>query len=1340
MNTFKTITLALMLIIFSVTGLRAEEMSLKPFTNEFFTALQAQDGEKIWQLLIDSPNTAKLFQQRLTILGKETGENAEKSRALAELVGQLRQALSDDNDSRSALTRLQEAGENAYYIGDYPTALEKWHNGLKKAQEQGNKTYISQFLGNLGVVYKNLGQYPKALEYYQQALAMDKALGDKRGEGADLGNIGVLYQNLGQYLNALESFQQALAIHQELGDKSDIGNDLTNIGVVYDNLGQYNHALEYYQQALAIDKALGDKRGEAADLGNIGAVYQKLGQYLKALEYYQQALAIDQKIGDKSGIGANLTNIGVVYDNFGQYNQALDYLKQALAIDKELGDKRGEGADLGNIGAVYQKLGQYLKALEYYQQALAIDQKIGDKSGIAADLTNIGVVYNDLGQYLNALEYYQQALAIKKEIGDKSGIGADLTNIGVVYRHLGQYNQALEYFQQALAIDQKIGDKRGEGADLGNIGVVYDDLGQYQKALEYYQQALAIDQKIDDKRGEGADLTNIGLVYRNVGQYSKALKYFQQALAIEKKIGDKRGIGADLTNIGVVYDDLGQYQKALEYYQQALTIHQELGDKRGIGADLTNLGVVYQKLGQYLNALEYFKSALAIKKELGDKRGVGDTINNIGALYKNLGEYQKAKEAFQESMAIMIAIGTGETWTAQRGLASAEAKLNQFDAAVKHYEQALDNIEKLRAGLAEKEQKLSFMRGKMFVYDQLIKLLQTLHQKQPTKGYDRKALEIFERKQGRVFLEEMGQSGARLFTGLPKEISEREPFLENQLAQTRQQLADERSKPTAGIKGEVVQNKDFIKTLKQRQQQLQSKLDALRETIRTEYPDYYALKYPKPVQLNQLQKKVLKAGELLLVYGVMKDSTSLWVISQQTFQAFDLPLTEESLNKQVGDIRLGIDNQLDTRSMIRTDIKNPLSRKKLSHLTYKLYTSLVPKSVRALVAKAETLYIVPTRVLYALPFEMLVTQPVKRKTDTIHYLIEEVPVAYLSSASLLKILRDAKKRRTTTARYPLLAFANPVYQGSDFRSLPNTADEARKIAKLLKSPPDSKPLQLGEKASVQQVFDFNQEQRLDDYRYLLFATHGIIPGKSNIIKQPALVLSQPNLEADKGLLKMADVFALELNAQLVSLSACNTGSGKQERGEGVMGLTRAFMYAGTPVIAVTLWSVNTYSTEQLNVGFFDKLTKIPNPAKALQAIKLEMLHGTNGKKYQHPYYWAPFVLFGDTMGRKNNDAQKKSISKKKQDRCLSDNIMVKAPHLVAALLAEMGYYFANEINNPNPQAVKNALMAFQRDIGVPQTGQLDNNTWQRLRKVRLSSNRKTLLSSSHLPLLSCLEN
>jgi tetratricopeptide (TPR) repeat protein len=212
------------------------------------------------------------------------------------------------------------------------------------------------------------------------------------------------------------------------------------------------------------------------------------------------------------------------------------------------------------------------------------------------------------------------------------------------------------------------------------------------------------------------------------------------------------------------------YPTALEKWETGLKKAREIGNKRYISQFLGNIGVVYDNLGSYPKALEYYQQALKIKKEIGDKRGEGADLTNIGVLYKNLGEYQKAKKAFQDSAVIFKEISSSDDlWKAQRGLASTEAKLNQSEPAIQHYEQALDNIERLRAGL-EKEHKISFMRRKLYVYDELIALLQSLHPNHPKKGYDRKAIETFERKQGRVFLEEMGQSGARRFSGITQEI------------------------------------------------------------------------------------------------------------------------------------------------------------------------------------------------------------------------------------------------------------------------------------------------------------------------------------------------------------------------------------------------------------------------------------------------------------------------------------------------------------------------------------------------------------------------------------------
>jgi CHAT domain-containing protein len=340
-----------------------------------------------------------------------------------------------------------------------------------------------------------------------------------------------------------------------------------------------------------------------------------------------------------------------------------------------------------------------------------------------------------------------------------------------------------------------------------------------------------------------------------------------------------------------------------------------------------------------------------------------------------------------------------------------------------------------------------------------------------------------------------------------------------------------------------------------------------------------------------------------------------------------------------------------------------LQQKSFVQTSYELYVLLFPEVVRRLMSPERTVHIVPTGPLYAMPFEVLVTALPRalgagQEKSSAHYLIEDVPIRYLSSASLLKTLREAQARRKTTAPHPLLAFADPIYQpcvsladssapdASDtsattqtprdrsldtstrglFEALPETEAEVNAIKAVLKAPDESTPLQLREQATRTNVFAFNAEERLDDYRYVVFATHGVLPGQVSDLDQPALVLSYPE---EDGFLTMADVFQLRFNADLISLSACNTGSGERVRGEGVMGLTRAFMYAGTPTVAVTLWSVESLSAKALDVGLFEHLASGQVPVEALRSIKLRMLRGEEGEDYTHPYYWAPFVLFGD---------------------------------------------------------------------------------------------------------------
>ena len=666
--------------------------------------------------------------------------------------------------------------------------------------------------------------------------------------------------------------------------------------------------------------------------------------------------------------------------------------------------------------------------------------------------------------------------------------------------------------------------------------------------------------------------------------------------------------------------------------------------------------MVYDDLGQYEKALSYYEQALAIDRKIGDTRGEGYDLGNIGNVFQNLGQYEKSEKSFAQSMKIFSEIAAPDAlWLAQRGLAQAQGNLEKYEDAVQHYKQSLDNIEKVREGISEKENRTIFMQDKLFVYDEFITLLKKLHEKDPAKGYDKKSFEIFERKQGRVFLEQMGESGARNFAGFPDDMRKEEERLANELKVKRAALVNERSKSFEQ------QDKELIRKLETEIENISKEQAALQEEIRIKYPDYYALKYPKPVKLEDLQNTVLQPDEVLLIYNVMEESTCLWIVGKEQFGFYPLDIGEKALEEKVNNFR-NILISIKYVSSYQLEIKAETSVKKIRETGQELYDLLIPEKARPLISGAKLLYVVPTASLYGLPFEALGSGD--------RYLLEDHAVAYLSSASLLKILRDAQSRRKEKPANSLLAFAHPKcgtednpcskknpscfslpenentadisldqmmvrgylkLMGGRICELPETENEVKGIGTLMNAPESA--FQLCEKASESNVFAFYQEKKLDDYRYVVFSCHGLLPNteKTGLVNQPALALSVPD-PTDKnrdGFLTMSETFELKFNADLVVLSACDTGRGDHIRGEGVRGLTRAFMYAGTPAVSVTLWPVADKSSSVLSGGFFEnRENKKMSLGESLRQIKLDMIQGKHGKIYRHPYFWSPMVVFG----------------------------------------------------------------------------------------------------------------
>ncbi|MDP2046730.1 MAG: CHAT domain-containing tetratricopeptide repeat protein, partial [Deltaproteobacteria bacterium] len=727
--------------------------------------------------------------------------------------------------------------------------------------------------------------------------------------------------------------------------------------------------------------------------------------------------------------------------------------------------------------------------------------------------------------------------------------GYQLANTGHYPEATVKLEQGLEQARKSKNILLEINsvNKRIISAFLSNLGWVYSAMGQYDRALEYYQQALAIDREIKrGRRFEAGGLSALGGLYADLGQYDRALEYKQQALAINKEAKDCFLQGGLLSSLGGHYSRMGQYDKAREYYQQALAVHRafciqpfnrpfEWRHRGGEAGDLSGLACIHMSLGQYDQAREYGEQALAIERKIKNRSGQGSDLNNLGIIYRHLGQYDRAREALEEGLKIAHETGRRESlWRAQAILGDLEVKVANYEPAIQRYRQSLDTIEGLRAGLADKENRTTFMQNKLHVYDALIDVLRVLHEKDPTKGYDRDALEIFERKQGRMFLEEIGKSGARNFAGLPEEVKNRETELENRRSNLQVALEKERTKSQP--------DPARLHTLESEFEQARTNLVALQTELRTNYPDYYALKYPQPVKLSELKTKVLKPDEILMVYGVMHDKTCLWVIGKGVFRLQTLPVGEKDLAQKVATYRRLILKTGDEEG--KEARPQDATKEARDKLRQELYNLLIPDQVRAALVPGSRLYIVPTGPLYSLPSEALETQAPGQPP---HYLVQDHAIAYLSSASLLKTLRDARARKQTQPPYPLLAVANPSYgkdsqgQAEDgsirglrtraykdilrggFMDLPETEDEVRAIKAVLQAPEASNPLQVREAASRSTVLSLNQAGKLTAYRYLVFACHGVLPGEVSQVVQPALVLSHPEKE---GFLTMGDIFGL----------------------------------------------------------------------------------------------------------------------------------------------------------------------------------------------------------------------
>ncbi|NEQ37224.1 MAG: tetratricopeptide repeat protein [Okeania sp. SIO3I5] len=943
-------------------------------------------------------------------------------------------------------------------------------------------------------------------------------------------------------------------------------------------------ALQKWEKALPLLRKLGNKPGEAIVLTALAKVYDDLGENQKALLFYYQSLSLSREVEDKKIEATTLNNIGLVYNDLGEKQKALDYFNQSLDLSRQVGDKAIETANLNNIGAVYNDLGEKQKALKLYNQSLELSRQVEDKKVEAYTLNNIGAIYDDLGEKQKALEFYNQSLPVSKQLGDKKGEATTLNNIGAIYNDLGEKQKALEFYNKSLPLSKQLGDKKGEATTLNGIGAVYNDLGEKQKAQDYFNQSLELSRQIENKAVEATTLNNIGAVYNDLGEKQKARELYNQSLELSRQIGDKAGEGNALNNIGLIYNDLGEKQKALECLKESLPLLTQVEDKLREARTRHNMGAIYGDLGEKQQALEFLNKSLTLRRQVEDKEGEAITLNSIARIKLENG---------------------------------------QLNEALTDIKQAIEIIENLRTQVISQELRTSFFAEWQFIYQNYIYILMELHRQNPNANHHITALEISERARARSLIELLAEANADIRKDIDPELLQQERQLIQRIGAKTQALHtstlsnDEREK----IKTEI------------RNTQIQ--LQQLETEIKNISPRYANLKYPDPLTISQIQEVVDK-DTILLSYWLGGDRSYLWAVTPDSVTVHELPKAEDIATTIEEFLKYLKDRAEQDAGTGSVEIKAA----KVSEML------LLPVADQL---KNKRLAIVSDGIIQYIPFSVL---PPPQTNPDLPYqpLIVNHEIVNLPSASTIY---NQRKYPNQPAPKTIAVMADPVFNADDERvtnkniSQDDTTEQELKITvsltrgtalegqewgrlKYTRQEADQ-ILALAPDNQKMQVYDFAanlknaQASEISEYRVVHLATHGFF--NDELPENSGIVLSLVNKQGKEveGYLTTPNVFNLNLPAELIVLSACETGLGKNVSGEGLVGLTRGLMYAGGERVMVSLWTVNDEGTSELMVKFYQKMWEEKlSPAAALRAAQLEMWNDG-----EVAFLWSPFVLQGE---------------------------------------------------------------------------------------------------------------
>lgn len=1159
---------------------------------------------------------------------------------------------------------------------DKRAGLAAYEEALRLWRLTGDKEKQALALNMLGDVSRALREHQKALDFFNQTLALRREANDRKGEANALGNLGQTYQAMGQHKQAIDFFRQALPILQETDNQRGEAVIVTLIGVSQLGSGERQQAIDTFNQARTIWQKAGDQSREAEMHVRIGRTYEALNDKPKALAAYGEALTVYRAAKDQIGEANTLLDLGAVNRDAGNNSLALDFFQQALPLWRALNRKREEASTLNFLGLTYKTLGDKQQALDNYNAALALAREVNNRTQEATILNNIAAVYSASGEKRRALDSYNAVLPLRRAANDKLGEASTLTNIGGVHAELGENQRALELYNQALPLWREIKRADGEVATIQNIGETYDRLGEKQKSLDYYSQALTLARSIGARQTEGMIQTNLATVYSSLGEKEKAKEMYLQALEIHRVTSNRTTEADTLHLLGFLHYELDDLAKALDYLNQALPVWRQLKDLRGEGVTLGAMGMVYRKLDDRQKSLDSLTESLRLHREVGNRQGEVDALTNLGLIESVSGKKQEALENFNRATEISQAISdpTQEA-NVRYEIARVKLDLGELTESRQQIENTLNIVESLRTKVASQELRASYFATVQKYYDFYVELLMQMNGRQSGKGFDGEALQVSERARARSLLEILSEANASIREGVDATLLERERNLHNELSGKANALARlYASRPSP----------QEIAAARKEIDDLTAAYNEVRAEIRRASPRYAALTQPTPLSVKEIQQQVLDNDTVLLEYWLGEKRSFLWAVTPNRITSYVLP-PRAKIEEAARDAYEWVSRPASSAVKRRLKHEGPelteSQRRARGQQALRYLSNTLIRPVAAQLGK-KRLVIVASGALQYVPFGTLTVANgrlsvagknanASRQPTTDHRpLILDHEIINLPSASTMAVLRREASTRQPASKM-LAVLADPVFEPDDERvgkmarptvgpsqtqPKPAAKSESQAVAeeRSLKHIKEKNAEQTGEmkisrlpytrqeaekilalvsESDRQQALDFDANRatamarELNQYRYVHFATHGYLDSERPEFS--ALVLSLVNKDGapQSGFLYAYEIYNMQLNSDVVVLSACETGLGKEIKGEGLVGLTRGFMYAGSPRVVVSLWSVNDRATADLMTRFYRKMLKDNlRPAAALRAAQIEML---SDRQWKEPYYWSAFALQGE---------------------------------------------------------------------------------------------------------------